>query len=126
MKHSVRPVLDADAMSLDLYLTIPNEVGDGGVTLSADDPSYVQIEFAEGLSRPMRAKRFPCTEKIRFDILRGGSTAIELSEGTFRIPLSDNGSGHESEAFVAVVSGNEIVETLGDDNEMSGDNSVSR
>ncbi len=112
-----RPVADADAVYLDLFFTLTNDLGDGRVTPSVDDAFGVRIEFVEGPLCPIRPGRIPCSEDLQIRGLRGGSTVVKPVEGTVLIPLPPSGSVHKFTAIVTVDPANEIEELTKDDNE---------
>ena len=121
-----RPVADADAVYLDLFFTLTNDLGDGGTTPSVDDTFDVSIEFVEGPLCPIRPGRIPCTEDLQIRGLRGGSTVTKPVEGTVRIPLPPSGSVHKFTAVVTVDPSNEVEELTKDDNHKPRVHRVSR
>ena len=116
MEFLERPVADADAVYLDLFVTITNDLGDGGITPSVDDTFDVRIEFEEGPLCPIRPGRIPCSEDIQIRGLRGGSTVTKQVEGTVLFPLPPSGSVLKFTAIVTVDPSNEVEELTKDDN----------
>ena len=111
-----RPVADADAIYLDLFFTITNDLGDGGITPSVDDSFDILVEFVEGPLCPIRPGRIPCSEDIQMRGLRGGSTVTKPVEGTVRIQLPPSGSVYKFTAIVTVDPSNVVEELTKDDN----------
>ena len=116
MEFLERPVADADAVYLDLFVTITNELGDGGITPSVDDTFDVRIEFIEGPLCPLRPGEIPCSEDIQIRGLRGGSTVTKQVEGTVLFPLPPSGSVRRFTAIVTVDPSNEVEELTKNDN----------
>ena len=116
MEFLERPVADADAVYLDLFVTITNELGDGRITPSVDDTFDVRIEFEEGPLCPIRPGRIPCSEDIQIRGLRGGSTVTKQVEGTVLFPLPPSGSVLKFTAIVTVDPDNVVEELTKNDN----------
>ena len=114
--YSEEEVPNVDAVYLDLEFTIANEIGGGVITPHVDNGFTVLIVFEEGPFCPLREGNTPCSEDIRFDELRGGSTLTRTVEGHLTIPLPRRGSVHKFTAVVIIDAYNEVDESDENDN----------
>ena len=116
LEYSVEPVPNVEAIYLDLDITIANKIGNGVITPPVNDAFYVLIVFEEGPFCPLRQESIPCTDQIRLDGLRGGSTVTSTVKGRFSVPLPRSGSVHKFTVVVTVDSNNEVEESDENDN----------
>ena len=121
VQFSEDPVPGADALHLDIKITIANEAGPDGIRpASVDEPFYVLIRFEEGTVCPLHQGPIPCTKEIKIDRLGSGSTVTRTVHGGFPVPLPRSGDAHRYVARIVVDPDKEVDESYENDNERRG------